>query len=738
MPTGDQHEARAQLQKGTALHRAGQLGLAQSHYQRAAKLDPDNAEAWHLLGVVSMQGGNLGLAIKHLQTSVKVRPGFAEAHNNLGVALSRSGRHAEAVAAFQTALKARGGYAEAMFNMGIAYEAGQVPDDAERAYRQTLAWRSNHVDALINLGNLLRRQGRRDEALPLMTSAQQLAPGRGQTNGNLALLLDDMGRHAESRRFATAAVALEPESPLWRTVLGSAQRQLHDIENAIASLNQALALDRNNATAALELALALEEAGDDEGARTLRASARPAPSHVERVRWLQALSLPALYRDDAHVEAAAARFADGLTELQERVDAGGAALISETAHAASTVTSFYLNYQPRDNTTLQCRFGDLIARVMAAAAPELVEKCTWRPRTHGGRVRVGFVSSHLMEHSVSRYFTSLVCGLDPQRFDARVWYTGTVEDASTRFIAARVGAFVRTPADELALAREIREAQCDVLVYPEIGMDPKHQALAGLRLAPVQCVLYGHPVTSGAPHIDYFLSGAGLEPDNAERHYRERLIRLPGIGTRPQMPPPPGDAGWLDALVTSRPVLLCLQNVIKLPPSFDTALARIAEETDSCIAFFIRNPPLMQRFRARIEAAFRARGTDPGQYLAFLPVRRHADYVAGIARTPLVLDSPWFSGGSTSLDAFSVGTPVLAWEGSMARGRQTSAMLRAMELGELIASGEDDYAEKAAALIRDRSRLDDLRRRITANLSAIFHDDAPVLAFAEFLESVAT
>lgn len=733
MSADDKRLALEQLHKGAALHRAGQLGLAQSHYQRAAKLDPQNADAWHLLGVAALQSGNPALAAKHLRTCVSVRPAFAEAHNNLGVALRQGGKLDEAIAAFRAALGVRNGYIDAMFNLAIAFEAAKLPAEADRCYRQVLAWRADHADAATNLGNLLRRHGRLAEALPFAQLAQRVAPDRAQTNGNLALLLSDIGRLSDATRFARVATSLEPEQALWWKTLGIAQRLLHDIDNAVPSLRRALALDRGDAATALELALALNEGGETDESRNLFAATKPPPGFGERVRWLRALTLPAIYRDEAEIDAARERFAAGLDELQRGLRLDSPAAIREAVHATASVAPFHLHYQPRDNTALQCRFGDLVARVMAATAPELAQPCDWHPRAHGGRGRVGIVASHLMQHTVSRYFTRLIEALDRERFDVTVWHGGD-DDESSRRLAAGVSRFVQTQADALALAHAVREARLDVLVYPEIGMDPKHQALAGLRLAPVQCALYGHPATSGAPAIDCFLSGAELEPANADAHYREKLVRLPGLGTQPLPPPEPGKDDWFDAMSNGSPLVLCLQNFIKLIPAFDVTLARICAESGARIGFFTRNPPLMRVFRARIEAAFVARKLDPAKHLVFMPVRKHADYLAGIARAPLVLDSPWFSGGGTSLDAFRVGTPVLAWEGAMARGRQTSAMLRLMEIPELIATGEDAYVAKAAELIRDAAKRDALREAILARQLHLFDDDSAVRAFADFLE----
>jgi predicted O-linked N-acetylglucosamine transferase (SPINDLY family) len=733
MAANDKRVALEQLQLGMSRHRVGELGLAQSHYQRAAKLDPANADAWHLLGVVSLQTGSAALAIKHLRTCVAARPDFAEAHNNLGVALRNAGRADEAIGSFRNALSKRANYVDAAFNLGIACEAAGNAVEADKAYRQALAWRGNHIDALINLGNLLRRHGRASDALYFLQTAQRLAPDRAQTNGNLALVLTDLGHYREAALRAQSAVALAPDEALWWKALGVAQRLQHDVEHAIASLREAIARDPADAATSLDLALALQEAGDTDEANAILDRVVPPEGFGERVRWMRELSLPALYRNDAEIDAVRKRFGEGIERLQSAIKLDRPASINQAVYAATSVAPFYLHYQPYDNTQLQCRFGDLVARVMSAAAPEFGDRCGWESRAHGGRTRVGIVSSHLMQHTVSRYFTSLIEGLDPERFEVHVWYSGGTSDANSQRIAERVSSFVTTRNDVLADAHAIRRAQLDVLVYPEIGMDPRHQALAALRLAPVQCALYGHPATSGSAHIDYFLSGDAFEPPNAEAHYRERLVRLPGIGAQPARPPGPGNASWLDTHVDGRQLVLCLQNFIKLMPSYDAALARIAKESGACIGFFARNPPLMRRFRERIESTFKKLGVDPQKHLVFLPVQTHADYLAGIAHVPLVLDSPFFSGGGTSLDAFSVGTPVVAWEGALARGRQTSAMLRIMDIPQLIANDEDSYVNRCVTLLSDASERNALADAVRQRHAILFDDEAPVRAFADFI-----
>jgi CRISPR-associated protein Csy1 len=76
----------------------------------------------------------------------------------------------------------------------------------------------------------------------------------------------------------------------------------------------------------------------------------------------------------------------------------------------------------------------------------------------------------------------------------------------------------------------------DVLVYPEVGMHPDIVALSALRLAPVQCMAWGHPTTSGSPQMDWYISCEAMETADAPSQYRERLALLPGLGTNYAMP----------------------------------------------------------------------------------------------------------------------------------------------------------------------------------------------------------
>jgi protein O-GlcNAc transferase len=184
-----------------------------------------------------------------------------------------------------------------------------------------------------------------------------------------------------------------------------------------------------------------------------------------------------------------------------------------------------------------------------------------------------------------------------------------------------------------------------------------------------------------------------------------------------------------------RPALLCLQNLIKLQPSFDAVLARIVQRTNATLVLFEHSAGQSMRFRRRFARAFAAVAVDIDTQLRIVRALPYAEWLGGVAAATLVLDTPGFSGGVSSLDAISVGTPVVAFAGDSARARQTAAMLKFVDVPDLIAADTEEYVRLAVALFADETRRAELRRRLLANASRLFDNRDAQVHLQEFLLS---
>ena len=143
----------------------------------------------------------------------------------------------------------------------------------------------------------------------------------------------------------------------------------------------------------------------------------------------------------------------------------------------------------------------------------------------------------------------------------------------------------RSPQDAIA---QIAALDLDVLMFADVGMDALTSTLAFSRMAPVQCVTWGHPETTGSPHMDYFLSSELLEVPEADAHYTEQLVRLPVLGTYYERPAKPKQQARADFHLTEEQhVYLCPQTLFKFHPDFDEVLAAILKADPDAVVVLI-------------------------------------------------------------------------------------------------------------------------------------------------------
>jgi CRISPR-associated protein Csy1 len=379
--------------------------------------------------------------------------------------------------------------------------------------------------------------------------------------------------------------------------------------------------------------------------------------------------------------------------------------------------------------------------VLSAAVPEFFEPL--QPRAIAGRkLRVGFLSHFFFNCTAGRYFSSWITHLDRERFESVVYYTNEWVADDTRKIAAAATTFRHRPGRPLyTLAQEVAADRLDVLVFPELGMHPETFALAGLRLAPVQCAGWGHPDTTGLPNIDWFVSCEAMEPEGADQHYSERLALLPGLGTRYSIPVRDGTGTRADfGLPEDRTIYLVPQSLFKIHPDNDEIIAEVLARDDRGVALFFAaaHEQHTQTFAARLAKSFRRHNLDIHRRAIFLQSNiPHPTYLRLNELCDVMIDTVHWSGGNTSLDALASGLPVVTLPGGLMRGRQSRAMLGILELPQLIAEDRESFIATAVRLGKDSEERRAISVAIAERRGALFEREDPVRAFEDFLLRVA-
>jgi predicted O-linked N-acetylglucosamine transferase (SPINDLY family) len=288
------------------------------------------------------------------------------------------------------------------------------------------------------------------------------------------------------------------------------------------------------------------------------------------------------------------------------------------------------------------------------------------------------------------------------------------------------------------LVQEIHGQNCDVLIYPGIGMETITLKLAALRLAPVQCTSWGHPVTSGMPTIDYYLSSELMEPVDGDRHYSEKLVRLPNLSVWYEPVEPIESDLPVPGIETDDVVYLCCQNLLKYLPQHDYVFPAIAAQVKKARFVFIASyvPELTEKFMQRISLAFQRQGLNVSDHVLMMPQLDEAAFSALNARADIFLDSMEWSGCNTVFESLPFNKPIVTLPGQFMRGRHGFAILKMMGVEETIASTPDEYVSIAVRLGQDRKWWEEISIRICKNKHKLYRDVGSVRSLEQFLVQV--
>ncbi|MCG5238502.1 tetratricopeptide repeat protein [Azospirillum doebereinerae] len=718
------------------LHQTGRYAEAEELYRRILDADPENPQALHLCGLLIAQLGRLeeadGLlgrataadplaaephtnhgkvlralgrpdaAIRRFRHAVALRPALVEAQEGLGHAERERGDPAGSAAGFGRAALS-GGNAATFYHWGVALDAAGWPDRAVSALR-----RAADLDPLAGavparLAALLHGRGVVDEAMRWYRRALALRPDHGEALHNLAVTARDTARHEEAARWFSWAACLHPGREDARRdlfgallALGNARRAEGRKEAALEALDRALPLAptaREAQDTFFEaqdaLALTLFELGRFEAARAA----------YRRTVALDPASLAGHYNGALSAKNLGA-IAEAMVGLRIATRLSDALWI----HSARLTTALLLpdlgNAALADEITgWRDRFGETLPHP-ALAAPAI-----------GGRpLRVGYVSSYL--HPGNRLLDQigpLLRAHDRSRAVPLVY--GDVPYAAPELSGLRRLAEgwcdTRGMSDD-ALAERVRADGVDVLVCLIGHTGGQRMGLFTRRAAPLQVSYHGMHAT-GVDAMDLWLTDPVLHPEDSTEIFTERLVRLPHFflfdppRPLPPTPPPCVTRGCvtfgsfnLDAKINERVVALWSAVLHAVPGSrlmLKSRGAGLAGDDG----------------RARMAAAFARHGVGGDRLDLVPPVASHAEHLRLHERVDIALDPFPYGGCLTSVDALSMGVPVVTLAGERFIGRMTASLLHSLGRPGWVAASEEDYVVKAKTLAEDYRQLATIR-----------------------------
>jgi predicted O-linked N-acetylglucosamine transferase (SPINDLY family) len=572
--------------------------------------------------------------------------------------------------------------------------AGKMNESIE-VLRGAAAADANSIEANWMLGTLLGQSGKLSEGLGYLERAWQLAPDNAQVAYQLGAFYAFAGNFSRGVQMYQHAVRLAPTWPVALNGLAGAMYAAGEYEQSDQLYRRSLAANPDQVETSLGLAGLLIVAGKPQDAvEIFRNLARLNPGNVEVLGKL----------------ASAQNYAVGL--------------------------------EPAEVFQTHARWGQsAMATAGNPAAPAFPN-----PRDPSKRLKIGFLSPDLYDHSVAYFLISYLRNRDRGSTEAVCfnlaprgdWMTEELKGASDawRDLAGR-------PEAEVNAA--IRAEQVDILVELAGHTSGNSLLILRQRAAPVQATYIGYPNTTGLPTIDYRIVDAITDPPSSDSLHTEKLVRLDGCFlcyTPPPFAPEPGPppclgelaakagAGWNPGWFgDAEPVTFGSFNSIRKlsPPAIEAWCKVLHAVPGSRLALKTRGlgVPYAQR---NLIAQFQAHGIGPERVAMLEMVPSKLDHWNLYRRIDIALDTVPYNGTTTTCEALNMGVPVVTLKGDLHASRVGASLLTAAGLPDLIAATPEEFVRKAAALAADRPALAALRAGLRDRLRASALCDGPAYA----------
>ena len=731
-------------------HENKQYEIAEKHYKQFLQWQPNNAEAWHQLSILYYQIENYVESVQAILKSLEIDASIAVRHYHLGLGLEKLNQYSEAITAYQTAIELDDNLIYAYQNLGNLIKQQGSLTEAEAIYRKAIEVNPNHWGSYLNLGNILLEQTHFEDAIAIYQTALTLNPEalEVQQNLNLAEAAKEnpapiyytfaqqyyqQGKYNKAIQYFQNSLKLQPGEVQLYANLSDCFNQIHQPQEAIQVLQTGTKVHPTSGQLHFSLVLQLLRQGETEAAIS---QAETAFNHLPNdytFKLLKHLIVPMIYHHPESISYYRKRFEQELQTLVKTTRLETPAERESAFWGLSRWTNFYLAYQAHNVVESQKNYGNLVHNIMTANYPNWVKPLTI-PKVEQ-KIRVGYVSHYLHSYSGTLWLTGWLRFCNHDNFEVYCYYTGNYPDPITQKFRQYSDIFHHIPRNLAAVCQQILDDQLHILVYPEIGMDAPTMQMAALRLAPIQCTAWGHPVTTGLPTIDYFLSSQLMEPENAQEHYSETLVRLPNIGVAY---PKPKDIPTLtksrsDFNIPEDSILyFCCQAPFKYLPQYDYILPEIALIVPNAKFLFLRGKILIPR----LERAFAAAGLNHEDFCIHLSIPERSDYLMLNLLSDVFLDTFTWSGGNTSLEAIACNLPIVTCPGEFMRGRHADSFLKLLGVTDTIAKNEAEYIEIAIKLGLDYAWRQDISQRMSQRQDNLFDDETCVKALEEFYQQV--
>jgi len=348
------------------------------------------------------------------------------------------------------------------------------------------------------------------------------------------------------------------------------------------------------------------------------------------------------------------------------------------------------------------------------------------------KIRLGIINDHFTPQTETFATIPVFEHLNRDKFEIILYALNTNGHQLEQYCQSRADKLVTLPKDLASQVQTIRADDLDILFFGTnlTAVNKPLVSLAMHRLARVQTTSFCSPTTTGIRHMDYYIAGNFTLPDATyQEQYREQLAVMEGSGfcfkyaTESEVATvkPTRKSLGIDDKTT---VFISGANFYKILPELrETWVKILASVPNSILILYPFGPAWTRSYPAtpfvnNLNAVCAKYGVNNNRLRFVKQLPSRADVKEFLQLADVYLDSYPYAGATSLIDPLQVGLPTVVVEGNALRFRQGAAMLRELQMPDLITHSEASYIQLAVTLATNPELRQRYRQEIQQKMQA--------------------
>jgi protein O-GlcNAc transferase len=738
---------------------SGQLVLAKIFLAEVTSHNPNNDEAFHLLGLVFFQQNQLTQSFDSISRAIAINPKNTLYYSNRGEVLRQMGKPKLAIEDLDFAISRDPKNPTLFFNRGVIYH--QLKDytpaldnyltaiqlgaknfqvyfylgniyaelaeysKANNAYEESLKLNPQNASTWTNLGFIKDKEQKSDAAVECYRKSIALNPGRPEVYSNLGKSLCELKKYEESILACSRAIEIDPTLAAAYSNMADTFTRLKNYHKAYEFYEKAIKLDPEYEQAFFNYAGAFYQATDFQSAILCLDSA---------IR-INPLNADAYYNRSI----AKIKMKDSLSSLEDlekalklepKLDfAMGDLLISylklgiwdKFEELRKNLPDKIKNHERVSHPLRLMSVFDSLDYLKSLAVLYIDARFksestfnNWPPQNP--KIRIAYFSEDLREHPVGYLLAEVLELHNRSQFEVHVFsFSKDKPDQLSNRIKHAVDFYhdvsLKTNEEIVHLARSLNlDIAIDLGIFTADQLEVFKE-----RLAPIQVNYLAYAGTSGSQFMDYIIADEYTIPQSAETYYTEKIVRLPCFMPRDTQVKPSAKKFTRTecGLPNEGFVFCCISGYGKILPEIFASWMNILKQVPGSCLWLADSPDPGVTDKIRFHAE--KQGVSAKRLVFAKRLDSPADYLSRLSLADLFLDTFPYGAHTIGNDALWAGVPVLTRVGETFASRVAGSFLMRLQLPELITNNMEQYQAQAVSIGNNPTLAARLRQRLMEN-----------------------